>query len=67
MMMSMQIKHEKQIKELREEMKKEREEMKKEREAAKVNKDKGLGKTETGHKEFQKQKSNFKTITLIIK
>ena len=57
MMKSMQIKHEQQIKELREEMEKKLE-------AAKVNKDKGLGKTVT---ELQKQKSNFKTITLIIK
>ena len=56
MMKSMQIKHEQQMKELREEMKKERDEMKKEVEAAKVNKDKRLGKTVTGHKKWQKQK-----------
>ena len=53
MMRSMEIKHEQQMKELREEMKKEREEMKKELESANVNKDRGYGKVHVvaGYKE----------------
>ena len=59
-MRSMEIKHEQQMKELREEMKKEREEMKKELEAANVNKDRGYGKVHvvTGYKEEWKSKHN---------